>query len=131
MTGEENSFIGEEEEGLLETVFPGRWRLAVALEQVPVGVVQMHDMSDVGLVDDLQGDSAAQLGKSLDVGGVEGAPVDPPGGLEEAADRDLPAMVGLAARVPRPLRQRAQVAGDAGAVGEAAGGDPELHQRAA
>ena len=48
VAGDEDPFVGIEEEGLLEAVFPGRRRLAVAREQVPVGVVQVHHVGDVG-----------------------------------------------------------------------------------
>ena len=90
------SFRRIDEEGVLEAVFPGRRRLAVAGEQVPVVVVQVHHVGDAGAVEDLPGLGRAELREGVGAGGVEGPAVDQPGGLEEAADRDLPAVVGPA-----------------------------------
>ena len=79
VAGDEDPFAGEDEEGLLEAVFPGRRRLAVAGEQVPVGVVHVHHVGDLGAVDDLPGLGRAELREGVGAGRVEGLAVDQPG----------------------------------------------------
>ena len=75
VTGKENFFVGVDEERLLQAVFLGRRRLAVALEQVPVGVVQVHHVGDVGLVDDLPGLGRVQLRERLEWAGLKVRPL--------------------------------------------------------
>ena len=129
VAGDEDAFAGVEEEGLLEAVFPGRRRLAVAGEQAPIGQVHVHHVGDVGVVDDLPGLDRAELRLGVGAGRVEGAAVDQPGGLEETADGDLQAAVGPVRDVAGPPRQRPQLARHAGAVGHSPRVDAELHQR--
>ena len=109
---DEDPFGGEDEEGVLEAVFPGRGRPAVALEQVPVGVVHVDQVGDRGLVDHLPGDGAVDLREGVGAGGVEGAPVDHPGRREVAPDFDLPSVIRGPRDVPGPGRQRPQPVGD-------------------
>ena len=110
MAGDQDPFAGVDEEGLLEAVFPGRRRPAVAREQVPVGVVDVDHVGDVGLVDDLPGLGRAERREGVGAGGVEGPAVDHPDRGEGAADLDRPSPVGLLRDVLGPGGQRPQPA---------------------
>ena len=121
VAGDEDPFAGEDEEGVLEAVFPGRRRLAVAGEQVPVAVVQVHHVGDRGAVVELPDLGRVELREGVGAGRVEGPAVDLPAGLEEAADGDLPGAVGLAVAPPaRPHRPLAAAA----AAGAGSGSGP-------
>ncbi len=124
---------GIDEEGVLEAVFPGRRRLAVAGEQVPVVVVEVHHVGDRGAVDELPDLGRAELREGVGAGRVEGRAVDQPGRLEQAADVISQRRSGLRSRrlasPLRPLRQRPQPPRHPGPVRHPLAADAELHQR--